>query len=338
MKEKQVDRCVNHWNKVSSNMLKPVFFKEFYDEVEKIKDDTNMNFRADILMKVADNSLRQNLTDRHKQIMCNLFEWTLNKVVYSFDKDVEESFLDLHWSDISTHSISTFNNLPLNAFAISFNNPYKDDEDYFDTVVVFRDFMLNDPSLSSRLYFTFSDTNMIDERHAKFFPMGITTDFHGVYFGDTIEDCYKFNCDNFEMYGSKYRGKLKKLLVHVLPYIFYLCSQNAEICQPLENKKIYRPATNPEYVKHKYREVKQFMCGEQTGCRIRNFKKQQSERRSARKGSMKSPHVRRAHYHRYWKGTGSNRHVEIKWIPPIYVHEDLKGYIKPSKVSVKETY
>ena len=122
MKERSVDKCVNHWNKVSSNMLKPVFFKEFYDKVEKIKDDTDMNFRADILMKVAGNSLRQNLTDRHKQIMCNLFKWTLNKIVYSFDKDVEESFLDLHWSDISTHSISTFNNLPLNAFAISFNN------------------------------------------------------------------------------------------------------------------------------------------------------------------------------------------------------------------------
>lgn len=342
MKEKQVDRCVNHWNKVSSNMLKPAFFKEFYDKVDEVKDDPDMNFRADVLMKVVDDVFKKSKTNRKDdsmdQIFCNLFEWCLNKVVYSFDEDVENSFLDIHWSDLSSHLVSTFDNMPLNAFAISFRNTYEDEEDTFDTAIVYRDYFLGEENASAGLFFLFSNTHMVDERRVVFFPVGICTNIDG-YEIDTLDEAYKANCQRFKRFeNNKNKIKFKKLLMHILPYIFYICSQNAEICQPLENKKIFKPATKPEYIKHKYREVKQFVCGEQTGCRIRNFKQQQSERRSNGKGSMKSPHVRRAHYHRYWKGKGSNRHVEIKWIPPIYIHEDLKGYIKSCKVKVKETY
>ena len=345
MKERPVDRCVDHWNKVSSNMLKPAFFKEVYDKVEEVKDDPDMNFRADVLMEVVDDVFKKSNTNRKDnsmdQIFCNLFEWSLNKVVYSFDEDVENALSEMRWEDVQSHLISTFDNLPLNAFAISFNNEYKDkDGDVFDTCVVYRDYYLKDQSQSAGLFFLFSNTNMVNEREVAFFPAGLSTNITGYENMTTIEDAYNANCQYFNRFktNKKNRIKLKNLRTHILPYILYICSQNAEICQPIENKKIFKPATKPEYIKHKYREVKQFVCGEQTGCRIRNFKKQQSERRSNGKGSMKSPHVRRAHYHRYWKGKGSNRHTEIKWIPPIYIHEDLKGYIKSCKVKVKKTY
>lgn len=340
MKERQVDKCVNHWNKVASQMMSAKFFKDFNDNVEKLKDDPDMNFRADVLMKALENSFKNGGKDTEMdQIDCNIFEWSLNKVIYSFDEDVENSFKDIHWSDLESHLISTFDNLPLNAFALSFNTRYEDGEDVFDTAIVYRDYFLGEKNASAGLFFLFSNTKMIDDRKVAFFPTGISTNIDG-YDITTLKDAYEANCQYFKRFNTskKNRLKYKKLLTHVLPYIFYLCSQNSEICQPIENKKIFRPISKPEYIKHKYREVKQFMCGEQTGCRIRDFKKQQSERRSIGKGSMKSPHVRRAHYHRYWKGTGLNRHVEIKWIPPIYIHEDLKGYIKSCKVKVKETY
>lgn len=340
MKERQIDKCVNHWNKVASQMMSANFFKDFNDNVEKLKDDPDMNFRADVLMKALENSFKNGGKDTEMyQINCNIFEWSLNKVIYSFDEDVENSFKDIHWSDLESHLISTFDNLPLNAFALSFNTRYEDGEDVFDTAIVYRDYFLGEKNASAGLFFLFSNTKMIDDRKVAFFPTGISTNIDG-YDITTLKDAYEANCQYFKRFNTskKNRLKYKKLLTHVLPYIFYLCSQNSEICQPIENKKIFRPVSKPEYIKHKYREVKQFVCGEQTGCRIRDFKKQQSERRSIGKGSMKSPHVRRAHYHRYWKGTGSNRHIEIKWIPPIYIHEDLKGYIKSSKVKVKESY
>jgi len=122
----------------------------------------------------------------------------------------------------------------------------------------------------------------------------------------------------------------------ILPYILYLCSQNAEIAQEPTSRRIYKPwKLSP---KHKYREVKQMQCATKDGMKIRNFKKMQAERKLNGKGSMKAPHMRRAHYHRYWVGSGENRHIEIKWVAPTYIHEDMKDLIKPTNAKIKETY
>lgn len=339
MKESKSDYCVKFFNKVAESILPADLFKRISDEVALLTEDLDMNYRADVLMHVVDNLKHPEIREERKQDLCTLFEWCLNKVVYSFDEDVEKSFSDIHWSDLESHLVSTIDNLPLNAFAVSFNCNYEDDEDVFDSMLVYRDYCLKDVKQSAGLFFVMYNTHLVEGRKVAIFPIGLSTNLEG-YDIATIKDAYEANCRYFQRFrdNKQHRIKYKKLLTHIFPYILYLCSQNAEICQPLENKKIYSPIKKPEYIKHKYREVKQFVCGEQTGCRIRDFKKQQYERRSIGKGSMKSPHVRRAHYHRYWKGTGSDRHIEIKWIPPIYVHENLKGYIKSSKVRVKESY
>lgn len=36
----------------------------------------------------------------------------------------------------------------------------------------------------------------------------------------------------------------------------------------------------------------------------------------------KVPHVRRAHWHTYWAGTGIERKRILKWVPPIYVNSN----------------
>ena len=59
MKERQVDKCVNHWNKVASQMMSAKFFKDFNDNVEKLKDDPDMNFRADVLMKALEKFIQE---------------------------------------------------------------------------------------------------------------------------------------------------------------------------------------------------------------------------------------------------------------------------------------
>ena len=39
-------------------------------------------------------------------------------------------------------------------------------------------------------------------------------------------------------------------------------------------------------------------------------------------GAKKMPHVRRAHWHHYWIGTGDSKRRTLKWLPPIYVNSD----------------
>lgn len=38
------------------------------------------------------------------------------------------------------------------------------------------------------------------------------------------------------------------------------------------------------------------------------------------KGSPKSPHIRRSHFHSYWTGSGENKELVVKWINTIFVH------------------
>lgn len=37
-------------------------------------------------------------------------------------------------------------------------------------------------------------------------------------------------------------------------------------------------------------------------------------------GTGRRPHIRKAHYHGYWTGTGQNRNYIVKWISPIFVN------------------
>lgn len=45
----------------------------------------------------------------------------------------------------------------------------------------------------------------------------------------------------------------------------------------------------------------------------------------------KTPHVRRAHWHHYWVGTGINRKRILKWLPPIYINSNP---MNPPKATV----
>ena len=38
------------------------------------------------------------------------------------------------------------------------------------------------------------------------------------------------------------------------------------------------------------------------------------------KGSPKSPHIRRSHFHSYWTGSGDSKELIVKWVNTIFVH------------------
>ena len=50
-------------------------------------------------------------------------------------------------------------------------------------------------------------------------------------------------------------------------------------------------------------------------------------------GSPKAPHVRRGHYQRFWRGSGSEKEQVTRWVEPMMIHAEA-GYIQPSAVSV----
>lgn len=140
-------------------------------------------------------------------------------------------------------------------------------------------------------------------------------------------------------YSSEYSLNIS-VLRWALQYVLYLCSENAEIDQDPVNRQMYRHPT-PGFVKNKPREVFLLDAGKKTGAMIHAFKQKRYESRSAGSGvsTVRSPHVRRAHWHHYWTGRLSHpeeRRLIVKWIAPSYIHKEMYELIRPSVAVVKK--
>lgn len=120
-----------------------------------------------------------------------------------------------------------------------------------------------------------------------------------------------------------------------LPYVLYLSSINREV-----SEKKYHVANKK--VKKKFEKINTFSCGEEFSLRVRNFKAKSSSMNSEDglmligEGKSKAPHIRRAHWHHYWKGkrNGEKRELIMRWIEPTFIHKELFVNQKPVNVRV----
>ena len=121
------------------------------------------------------------------------------------------------------------------------------------------------------------------------------------------------------------RWKLSEMLQLVL----YICADNADIVQPDENKKTYRerkPGETPSEVKDKYREVRKWDTGYYIGNSLRKERSYRSDAgKNPYQGGSKRPHMRRGHWHHFWKGKEGNKELVLHWVLPIFVNGDENG-------------
>ena len=54
----------------------------------------------------------------------------------------------------------------------------------------------------------------------------------------------------------------------------------------------------------------------------RTVKRVRQTERLARAGWKMPPHTRRPHPHRYWVGSGANKHMEVRWLERMQIHKD----------------
>lgn len=106
--------------------------------------------------------------------------------------------------------------------------------------------------------------------------------------------------------------------IFVLQFLTYLCAENCEVKLSEESKQTYRPS---KIVKNKYSEIRKYEVGFRLGKAIRTYKKRISSGEHASGYSMK-PHMRRAHWHTYYKGKGKTEKV-LHWLSEIFVHAEL---------------
>lgn len=115
----------------------------------------------------------------------------------------------------------------------------------------------------------------------------------------------------------------------ILSLLLWLCAEEPDITnmqgEPVTgeqlrlpkygiNKKTKRfiPPNNPTV----------FQLGKRLGGEIRQFKDKKATGDS-RISSRKRPHIRKGHWHGYWKGTGQDKIFTIKWLPAVFVNSSI---------------
>lgn len=109
-----------------------------------------------------------------------------------------------------------------------------------------------------------------------------------------------------------------ELLKKVLPILFYLCSDQPEI----KDRKCSKIKKIPHYEKDKPKRIfspsiiRYWDVGKEIGRKL----SRQSRGHHSRGGI--SPHLRRAHWHGFWKGCKDEKVMHYKWLPPIFVNPE----------------
>lgn len=131
----------------------------------------------------------------------------------------------------------------------------------------------------------------------------------------------------------------KVVLEKVVSLLLFLCTQNAELSSGARRPQNPLPKRTRKGVRTFPAErATTWEVGTRLGSALRaDYARTATEAANAGEGTHARPraHIRRAHYHHYWKGPleSSARQLILKWLPPIPVNvgspEDLATTIKP---------
>lgn len=104
-----------------------------------------------------------------------------------------------------------------------------------------------------------------------------------------------------------------------LQFAVYLCAINAEV-EPITRGAVVRREAQRKYAAREKTEIS--AVGYKIGAAIRK----EAEKDKVvyvgdhAKGSKKSPHIRRSHFHSFWTGSGEDKKLIVKYISTIFVH------------------
>lgn len=261
-------------------------------------------------------------------LLAAIVPWRLHKQIFTFDEELERILLDQADEELRI-PIEILNNLPYTCIYIKLH-----DLEY-DGFFVHFESDVNDGTFELRFLLCKKDVDMPP------FPLPLHLK-SGYTLQDSVNEVVKKAADNAANLKSmslngmnNYHKELIKKSAALLQLVLYICAENKEVEEDVEQKRIYKKPQNSQYIKDKYREVQKFNCGKEIGNLVRKVfseKKTKLEPQNTedipknvrvyKKGTMKSPHSRRGHWHHFWTGKrdSSERKLILKWLPPTFVN------------------
>lgn len=113
----------------------------------------------------------------------------------------------------------------------------------------------------------------------------------------------------------------------VVQVINYLGSDDADIEESPDTKATYRPQQKHSKIKNSYKELQKWDCGFHYAQAVREYHARRDAASTEGVGSPKRPHVRRAHWHHYWVGSGDKKRLVRKWLLAINVKMDFSSQL-----------
>ena len=305
-----------------------------WKELEEIREDKSIDWDRkrcyipigacmSVVMDKA--NFNQQTVALEGQIMAATASWRLHKQIYRFTPEIEEMLMQQHGDEDTIVPVDIFDNLPYQCLYIKLTT-----SEEYDGFFVHFESDVNNGMLELRLLIIDKENNCIAQilylEKDKTIKDAMN-DMINIARKNMTKNLSKFVSINSKEYVKRYIDNIQPFLQLVL----YICSENKEIEENSEQKKITRKPKNKAFIKDKFREVQIWDLGLQTTEIIRKYNKshininkiENKEVHTTNKsGTPKRPHSRRGHWHHYWKGTigTDERRLVLKWVAPTFIH------------------
>ena len=264
--------------------------------------------------------------------------WRRSKMIYRFNSALGDELVSM--ADDITVPVEILRSLPAPAVYVQFEEPGGDREIRIDGFLVHVEDDVNTREKELRIDYLTTDGTPVLPIFVHLIPGGTVSD--GIR---KAEEMARENLRNNPLVSSEQREaslrtirESTQIAKEALQLILYLCSENAEIREDEAQAKIYRKS---DRIVDKFRELRKWDVGVKTGIILRAAEKRDrgnSQTDSAQEtrettGSFNRihksrPHVRRAHWHHFWTGSGDNKKLILRWVSTILVNAD-EGELPP---------
>lgn len=251
-----------------------------------------------------------------------LTDWLYNKQVFEISDDLGRELIDTTFSDSKIDNNDTavidktlFENLPFNSYCIDLSNNKQIGDGSIDIIFVGVFMLGNDVYLHLRG--EASPTNTVGHSYRQLYKLNELVDDTGRLISITIKTRNKEHPDA-DLTGTDESLRLG------LASILYLSSEKPDVKESMETSNTHRVTTKFSRPKHRYSELQKWDIGFRYADSIKKCSEISSnETMGEGTGSPKRPHVRKAHWHHYWVGTGSMRRLILKWVAPMFIHAEF---------------
>lgn len=260
--------------------------------------------------------IRDGMMDR-----ISLALWAYDKQVFTFSDELLDEFIATGDDPDAGIPVQVFKNMPFKSICIDVS-----DNDIMD-------------GNGDRIFLIIVSVFFIDDNlyyvSTVYKNGGIQKNNKGEDYQNVMYDFIVKKCPNISDHSkdaiiniSSFKYNEYKMLSHRLSTILginclaYLASNKPDVEEDSIQKKIYRPSSS---VKNKLREIRKWNVGFRYADSIKKqyIQEENGERARHGKSSSKRPHVRKAHWHRYWIGHGEDKHLELRWVSSCHINVEF---------------